>query len=91
MDCKCVIKSPFTSGKVIVYIGNFPIADRLDISVLRSCDRKSATVEQVVSLRFRVALFIYQIFYNLLDQGIYKIAVWFACPPSIGCRLWNVP
>ena len=86
MDCKCVIKSPFTSGKVIVYIGNFPIAERLDICGLRSCDRMSASVEQVLSLRFRVALFIYQIFYNLLDQGIYKIAVWFACL-RIGCRL----
>ena len=75
VDRQSILNAVFHTRDQLFQIIYFFITDLLDFRILCGADREAAAVEQIISLSLCVALFIYQIFHNLLDQSIYKIGV----------------
>ena len=76
---QCIIQAVFFEAGIVGIVIHLFIADLLYGKILGGVDAQSAAVYGVVCLGFGIAKLCLQVFHDLFDQGVYKIAVGSIC------------
>ena len=74
-DGNTIGKRNFRRSRIVIYVIDFIVADRLDLRVLCGIDRQTTLIKCLVSLSFGVTFLFYQIGNDLIGQLIYKVGV----------------